>query len=95
MRGTGCSECPDPAPGHQGVVRVFQPGQLTDISDVRNDTGDGDDASIKEKLVIRYSALDQDEIDKKSGKGNLTQMLTLDYWRLGVRPASPCSPSWK
>ena len=87
----------DPAPGHQGVVRAFQSGQLTDISDVRNDNEHGDDSSIQEKLVIQSTALDQEVTDKKSGKGNITldQVLTLDYWRLGVGPASQCPPSWK
>ena len=76
---------------------MFQLGQVTDISDVRNDTENGDDASIKEKLVVRSTALDQEETDKKSGKRNITldQVLTLDYWRLGVGPASQCPPSWK
>jgi len=42
---------------------VFQLGQVTDISDVRNDTENGD-AINKEKLVIRSTSLDHAEVDK-------------------------------
>ena len=42
---------------------MFQPGQVTDIGDVRKCTENGD-ASNKEKLVIRSTALDHAEVEK-------------------------------